>query len=122
MNDRVIIDSDVEMLAAIATGLRDDYLEDDVAWAGSPFAWIKTRPSRQVGKIFEQLIAGWCAAKDLNVVRSPDSECDRVIEGLRVEIKGSTLWKAGGFKFQQLRNQRYDVAVCLGISPFDAHC
>ena len=55
-------------------------------------------------------------------MRSTDSECDRVIEGLRVEIKGSTRWKTRGFKFQQLRDQRYDVAICLGISPFDAHC
>ena len=34
----------------------------------------------------------------------------------------STLWKSGLYKFQQLRDQNYEFAVCLGISPFDAHC
>jgi hypothetical protein len=24
--------------------------------------------------------------------------------------------------FQQLRDQRYDLAICLGVSPFHAHC
>ncbi len=31
-------------------------------------------------------------------------------------------WKAGSYKFQQLRDQDYEFAVCLGVSPFDAHC
>ena len=28
----------------------------------------------------------------------------------------------GFYKFQQLRDQNYDFAICLGLSPFDAHC
>ncbi len=64
-----------------------------------------------------------CAAKGLAVERSRDSEADRVIAGVRVEIKFSTLWRdRGGYTFQQLRDQNYEVAVFLGISPFDAHC
>ena len=39
-----------------------------------------------------------------------------------MEIKFSTLWASGVYKFQQLRDQDYDFAICLGISPFDAHC
>ena len=34
----------------------------------------------------------------------------------------SMLWKNGSYRFQQLRDQNYDFAVCLGIGPFDAHC
>ena len=34
----------------------------------------------------------------------------------------STLWEGGFYKFQQLRDQDYDFALCLGVSPFDAHC
>jgi hypothetical protein len=112
------------MLAMIAGTLRGDYVkpESDDPWVGSPFAWIRTRPSRQVGKIGEQLVAGWCAAKGLDVTSTGDSEADRVIAGRRVEVKFSTLWESGVYKFQQLRDQSYEVAVCLGISPFDAHC
>lgn len=112
----------MELLAGIAGTLRSEYSQADLAWEGSPFAWIKTRPSRQIGTIGEALVAGFCAARGLDVTRSPDTDADRVIGGLRVEIKFSTLWASGGFKFQQLRNQDYDVAVCLGVSPFDAAC
>jgi hypothetical protein len=117
-----ITDPDVQLLAARSAALRGDYAEDEMAWLDSPFAWIKTRPSRQVGAIGEQLVAGWCAAKGLDVARSPDSNADRIIEGYRVEIKFSTLWKNGSYKFQQLRDQDYQLAICLGLSPFDAHC
>jgi hypothetical protein len=56
------------------------------------------------------------------VSRSPDSDADRVVEGKRVEVKFSTLWKNPPYKFQQLRDQNYDLAICLGVSPFNAHC
>ena len=119
--NRKITDPDVQLLAGIATMLQVDYPEND-DWAGSPFAWIKQRPSRQVGKIGEQLVSGWCAAKGLSVGPSGDTEADKVIQGKRVEIKFSTLWKSGLFKFQQIRDQDYEVLICLGLAPFDARC
>ncbi len=119
---RDIKDSEVRILASISTTLQVDYAADDLAWVGSPFAWIKTRPSRQVGVIGEKLVAGWLAAKGFDVTRSPDSEADRVVQGARAEIKFSTLWKSGVYKFQQLRDQDYRFVICLGVSPFDAHC
>jgi hypothetical protein len=120
-----IKDADVLRLAWIADALKGDYVREGAQdpWAGSPFAWIRACPSsRQKGKIGEQLVAGWCAAKGLDVVSSGDSEADRVIAGHRVEIKFSTLWGSGVYKFQQLRDQNYEFAVCLGLSPFDAQC
>ncbi len=102
--------------------LRPDYVSADDRWTGSPFAWIRSRPSRQVGAIGEKLVSGWCAAKGLNVLRSPDSDADRIIEGPRIEVKFSTLWESGQYKFQQLRDQHYDAAICLGVSPFHAQC
>ena len=39
-----------------------------------------------------------------------------------MEIKFSTLWKKGIYRFQQIRDQNYEYAVCLGISPQEAHC
>jgi hypothetical protein len=119
-----IEDPDVRLLASIAATLRGDYVREGTAdpWAGSPFAWIRMRPSRQVGKIGEQLVAGWCAAKGLDVTASRDAQADRVIAGRRVEIKFSTLWESGVYKFQQIRDQNYEFVICLGVSPFDAHC
>jgi hypothetical protein len=119
---RRITDSDVQILASCAATLEEDYSAEDKEWDGSPFAWIKTRPSRQIGVIGEKLVAGWLATKGFDVTRSPDSDADRIINGVRAEIKFSTIWKGGFYKFQQLRKQNYDFAICLGVRPFDAHC
>jgi hypothetical protein len=117
-----IVDPEVRLLAGLATTLEPDYLQDTVAWEGSPFKWIKTSlPSRTVGAVGEALVAGWAAAKGFDVTRTGDSEADRIINGHRVEIKFSTLWANGSYKFQQIRDQRYDFCFCLGVSPFDAH-
>jgi len=122
MTGRRISDPEVQVLAGLAGTMRTEYADNDMAWEGSPFAWIKARPSRQVGAIGERLVAGWCATKQFDVMRALSSDYDRLIGGLRTEIKFSTLWRAGGYKFQQLRDQDYQIAICLGISPFDAHC
>lgn len=115
-------DHETRVLAGLAESLREQYEGDKVdPWEGSPFAWIKKRPSRQIGAIGEKLVAGWCATKDFDVVRSPDSEADRIVEGHRVEVKFSTLWENGGYKFQQVRDQDYDHLFCLGVSPFASH-
>jgi len=120
---RRIQDPEVDILASCSRTLQSEYQEaQDASWDGSPFAWIKTRPSRQVGTIGEKLVAGFLATKGFDVVRSPDAQADRIIAGQRAEIKMSTLWKSGSYRFQQLRDQNYEFAVCLGLSPFDAHC
>lgn len=116
-----IDDPEVRTLAALASSLEEDYIDTDDPWRGSPFQWIQTRPSRQKGAIGELLVAGWAASKGFDVLRSDNSDCDRIINGQRIEIKYSNLWtKTGVFKFQQIRNQEYDYCFCLGLSPFDA--
>lgn len=94
--NHTVRDPEVRLLATIAATLKRDYVVPEInIWEGSPFAWILMRPSRQRGKIGEQLVAGWCAAKGLDVVSVRDAEADRVINGRRVEIKFSTLWASG---------------------------
>ena len=118
----MIRDPEVQLLAALSEGLKSEYqTEEDLSWLQSPFGWIRNQTSRRKGAIGEKLVAGWCAARDINVVRSPDAEADRVLEGFRTEIKFSTLWANQTYKFQQIRDQDYQLLVCLGISPFTAH-
>ena len=119
-----ITDPDVRWLATLGDTLREDYVdvEQDRIWNGSPFDWIRRLPSRRKGKIGEQLVSGWCATQGFDVTSSRDSDADRIIAGRRVEIKMSTLWKSGIYKFQQLRDQDYSYVMCIGISPFDAQC
>lgn len=103
--------------------LEREYLaQDDPAWGDSPFGWIKTQPSRRVGTIGERLVEEWLSQRGFTVSRSPNSDADRLVNGKRVEIKFSTRWATGGYVFQQLRDQAYDIAVCLGLSPRAAHC
>ena len=90
-------------------------------WDVAPFMWIYDKHPDEQEEIGEQLVAGWCAARELNVIRSPDSDADRLIEGHRVEIKFSTRWENGLYTFQQIRDQNYEYLICIGVSPFDAH-
>lgn len=117
-------DPEFDLLLSIAATLKSDYIREGNTdpWIGSPFAWILSLTSRQKGAVGEQLIAGWCAAKGLDVTRSKNSDADRIIGGRKIEIKFSTLWQTGVYKFQQLRDQEYEYVICIGISPQRANC
>lgn len=114
--------TDFELLASAANYIRSDFQEDRVAWKDSPFEWVLQLPAGSKGRLGKQLVYQWCALKGLAVDRSPDSDADMLINGHRVEIKFSTLWKVDIYKFQQIRDQNYEYSVCLGVSPFEAHC
>lgn len=111
-----------DLLASAANFIKPEFQKDTSIWAGSPFEWALTLPSASKGKLGKRLVYQWCAIKGLSIDNSPDSEADMLINGHRVEIKFSTLWEAGIYKFQQIRDQDYEYSVCLGISPFEAHC
>lgn len=89
----------------------------DDPWHASPFGWIRQLPSRSRGAIGEKLVEAWAREVGFEVHRSSDSEADRVINGHRIEVKMSTLWDGGIFKFQQIRNQNYEHCFCLAIAP-----
>ena len=115
--------AEVRILAQEADTLSQEYAAKRRDWEGSPFGWIREGgSSRQKGTIGEKIVERYLAGKGFDVARSPNSEADRLINGIRAEIKMSTLWENGTYTFQQLRDQNYQFAVCLGISPFDAHC
>lgn len=115
-------DNDFDIVTRLAKSLEGEYGKGDDPWVESPFAWIRQHSSRRRGKIGEQLVAGFFAAKGFAVGRASGSSADRLIGGLRIEIKFSTLWESGIYKFQQIRDQDYAAAICLGISPGEAHC
>lgn len=112
---------DYAELVAASVSLADDYaVGEDDPWATSPFGWILKLPSRTKGAVGEKLVAKWAENQGFQVKRSTNSDADRIINGHRIEIKMSTLWGTGGFKFQQIREQEYDYCLCLGLMPQDA--
>jgi hypothetical protein len=114
--------SEFELLSSAAKFIKSEFEKDSSPWASSPFEWVLKLPSASKGKLGKRLVYQWCALKGLSIDSSPDSQADMLINGHRVEIKFSTLWETGIYKFQQIRDQNYEYAVCLGISPFEAHC
>ena len=129
-------DPDVAILIGLAGMLQAQYMRPDIErrWAGSPFAWIRSQPSRRVGKIGEQLVSGWCAAKGLDVTSTGDSEADRVINHRRTEISSrrcgraaripfsrsgirpTTMWCAWASRPMRLTAGPYRKPSCVGIS------
>ncbi len=115
-------DSEFDLLASAANFIRGEFQKDSSPWAGSAFEWVLSLPSASKGKLGKRLVYQWCALKGLSVDGSSDSDADMLINGHKVEVKFSTLWETGIYKFQQIRDQNYEYCICLGISPFEAHC
>ncbi|MEO8357426.1 MAG: DNA methyltransferase [Chloroflexota bacterium] len=116
------IKRDFILLAATATYLQIELEDSNSPWENSPFEWILALPARKKGKLARQLVASWLATKGISHKLSGDSSEALIIGEHRFAIKFSTIWSKGFYKFQQLRSDGYDYVICLGISPFDAHC
>lgn len=91
-------------------------------WVGSPFEWLMTLPSSTRGKAGEILGAIWLEQLGYEVLPRRNPEHDRVVADRTIEIKFSSVWAAGVYKFQQLRDQDYQFVLLLGVSPTIAHC
>lgn len=114
--------TDFQLLATAANYIKNDLVNENSDWNKSPFKWVLTIPAGSKGKLGKHLIFQWCALKGLPVDRNTNSEADMQINHHKVEVKFSTLWKSGIYKFQQIRDQDYEFCVFLGISPTEAHC
>jgi len=115
-------DTEASQFGDMAEKLRPDYEAADEIWAGSPFAWIRARPAGQRGAIGARLVSQWSESKGFTVGPTGDSDADRLINKIRIEIKFSTLWTDQEiYKFQQIRDQNYRYCFCLGVSPFAVH-
>jgi 16S rRNA G966 N2-methylase RsmD len=116
------LSSEFLMLAATASYIQEDLEEYSELWKNSPFEWVLQLPARKKGKLGRQLISPWLASKGILVEATKDSSETLMIKGYRVATKFSTMWTKGFYRFQQIRSEGYDYVICLGISPFQAHC
>ncbi|MEW6285980.1 MAG: site-specific DNA-methyltransferase [Chloroflexota bacterium] len=109
-------------LASTASAMQEKIEAEINPWENSPFEWIVRLPARKKGKVARQLIASWLESKGIACELAGNSSETLLINGHRFAIKFSTIWEKGFYKFQQLRAGGYEYAICLGISPFNAHC
>ena len=116
------LSGDFVMLAAIANYLVDDLEEDSDLWKNSPFEWILKLPPGKKGKLGSNLVESWLTSKGIQIEATKNPTKVLIINGFRFVTKFSTLWENSSYKFQQIRASGYDYVICLGISPFDAHC
>lgn len=113
--------SEFERLASAGDAVRPRLSIDTEDWDESPFLWLRRLNSRSKGAAGEMLAEEWLTNRARLAVSAPTSTGhDRLVEGHAVEIKLSTLWRDGWYSFQQLRDQDYEFALLLGISPSDA--
>lgn len=96
-------------------------IENDI-WKGSKFEKLKKTPSpRARGAMAERLLKQILIKKGCKITKpkSKSSEYDLHVNGLRVEVKMSTLWNSNesSFKWQQIRNQEYDLILFMAVYP-----
>lgn len=91
-----------------------DGVEIDSRWSDGPFLGIKLMPAKAKGKRFEELAHYVLEKLGHKVIRAINTDHDRIIDGLKTEIKGSTITKGSDdcFSFLQVRPaQDYDCLL-----------
>ncbi|MFP7762034.1 hypothetical protein [Marisediminicola sp. LYQ85] len=114
--------ADYVHMGEIAKGLAMNYTPSP-AWRGSPFEWIQTMPPAKRGSVGRRLVERWAqqAGFDAESWTSDDKQIYLLINGFRVQVKFSTLWQSGFYRFQQIRDRDFDFCFCLGLSPKSVH-
>ncbi len=109
-------------LAAVGSILADDYRPSE-KWRGSPFEWLQTLPAVRRGAAGRRLVERWARGEGFTAVTvtTPDKQLFIIIDDIRVQLKMSTLWQGGTYRFQQIRDKDYDFCLFLGISPTTVH-
>jgi hypothetical protein len=114
-------DETYDLLAAVSSELATSYPETR-DWDGSPFKWMLSVPSATRGKIGRDLVATWAAEAGFVVgIEYRNNQPYLIVNGARVVVKTSTLWRSGVYRFQQIKDRDYDFCLCLGISPNQVH-
>tara|TARA_B100001175_G_scaffold233827_1_gene200254 strand:+ start:1085 stop:1621 length:537 start_codon:yes stop_codon:yes gene_type:complete len=91
-------------------------------YADSQFKPIKDLSSKRKGRFFEVLTEEYVENLGWKVSKPTNSDHDTIINGKKVEIKGSFLWVVDGqlthYRWQQIRpSQDYEVMIFLAVDP-----
>lgn len=91
-------------------------------WEASRFKWLRALPSARRGRAGVEMVTQWLSALGHRVLPAAGSGVDRFVDGAAVEVKLSTCWADGTYRFQQIRDDpAVDHLVLLGVSPHAPH-
>jgi hypothetical protein len=110
---------DLTILAQVLDRMESDYPGTD-EWDDSPFKWILAQPSATKGAIGRRLVTYW--AYSLGIFPRQVSKEKQIYLQLNdalIQVKFSTLWDTGYYRFQQIRDMDYDFCLCFGLAPLD---
>jgi hypothetical protein len=99
-------------LEAISTKIKAAFdTPEDLEWKGHSLEWIRSHPSARIGKIGRSFVQSLCEGSGLKVKKIGYS---LIIKDKKIQVRFSTGWSGGGFKFEQLRYEGFDRSLLLG--------
>ena len=113
-----------------ARNIKDSFIERDKAqrknWIDSDFALVKEILNPKIrGEAMVALAlkligkSGYSMDSDSKHKKTQTAKINNKL----IQIKTSSLWQGGFYKFQQIRpTDNFDLLFCFGVSPRDAHC
>jgi hypothetical protein len=112
-------EDELDYMTQVLQGFEKQY-PGTQAWDESPLRWVLTQPSATKGSIARRLITAWANLHGLFPVQvSRENQLYLDLEGILIQVKFSTLWDTGYYRFQQIREGDYDYCLCFGLAPFD---
>ena len=93
------------------------YRPDVLYTASRPFVWIHDglSPARK-GAIGKKIVREFLNQNGFSIDSYKWRGADFTVNGHKATVKLSSLWSNGAYKFQQIRDDDYELLFCLGIS------
>ncbi|MGP5165653.1 hypothetical protein [Arthrobacter rhombi] len=112
---------DLDFMKKSLKDMENDYLTDEI-WADSPYKWVIEKSSGTKGAIARRLVKQWATLSG-RILESHAVNNQRFLrsENTIYQVKSSTMWNTGKYRFQQFRKGPYDHAILIGIAPHDMH-
>ncbi|MFJ4262665.1 hypothetical protein ACIPYU_09480 [Paenarthrobacter nicotinovorans] len=112
---------DFAVIGQVLDDLESSYPGTDL-WNESPFRWVLAQPSATKGAIGRRLIQAWAYERGLRLRQTRvNNQYYLELNSYLIQVKFSTLWDGGYYRFQQIRDHEYDYCLCLGLAPMDAN-
>ena len=113
--------NELDFMTKALEKIETDYPQDE-SWDDSPYKWVLGKASATKGAIARELVKYW-ASMSGKVLENHgvDSQPFLISKGVVYQVKFSTMWNTGKYKFQQFRKGPYDHVILLGLEPHDMH-